>query len=128
MKSENQTVRFKQPIKIEKPFQCSLPILTALVKEILSFFFWHCGASFGIKWRIWRNKIYFSPLNKPVKSENQIIVQCKQLIKIEKPFYCFWMFSYSVRNSKYSSAGFVVFFFSVFILLLPSKVIIIARE
>ena len=32
--------------------------------------------------------MYFSPLNKPVKSENQTAVQYKQPIKIEKPLEC----------------------------------------
>ena len=42
----------------------------------------HCGALCGLKWRI------FSPLNKPMKSENQTVVRYKQPIKIEKPLEC----------------------------------------
>ena len=34
--------------------------------------------------------------NKPIKSENQIIVRCKQPIKTEKPLQCLSPFSYSV--------------------------------
>ena len=33
-------------------------------------------------------KMYFSPLNKPMKSENQTVVRYKQPIKIEKPLEC----------------------------------------
>ena len=37
MKSENQTVvRYKQPIKIEKPLECSRHFLAALVKEMMA--------------------------------------------------------------------------------------------
>ena len=48
----------------------------------------HCGAFCRLKWRIWRAKMYFSPLNKPMKSENQTVVRYKQPIKIEKPLEC----------------------------------------
>ena len=58
-----------------------------------------------------------------MKSENQIIVRCKQPIKIEKPFQSLLTFPYIAGGKKYSSDRFVVIF-SVFILSMPSKVII----
>ena len=61
-----------------------------------------------------------------MKSENQIIVRCKQLIKIEKPFQSLLTFPYIAGEKKYSSDRFVIF--SVFILSMPSKVIIIVIE
>ena len=48
----------------------------------------HCGAFCGLKWRIWRAKMYFSPLNKPIKSENQTVVRYKPANQIEKPLEC----------------------------------------
>ena len=38
----------------------------------------HCGTFYGLK-------CILACWNKPMKSENQIIVRCKQPIKIEKP-------------------------------------------
>ena len=62
-----------------------------------------------------------------MKSENQTIIRCKQPIKIEKPFQSLLMFPYIAGEKKYSSDHFVVIF-SVFILSMPSKVIIIVIE
>ena len=59
--------------------------------------------------------------------ENQIIVPCKEPIKIEKPLQCLLTFSYSV-GEKYSSDCLLTFVFSVFIFSLPSKVVIIVAE
>ena len=44
----------------------------------------HCGAFCGLIWRIWWAKMYVSPLNKPMKSENQTVTRYKQPFKIEK--------------------------------------------
>ena len=63
-----------------------------------------------------------------MKSENQIIVRCKQPIKIEKPLQRLRLrlrFPY-IAGEKYSSDHFVIF--SVFILSMPYKVIIIVIE
>ena len=62
-----------------------------------------------------------------MKSENQIIIQCKQPIKIEKPFQSLLTFPCMAGEKKYSLDHFVVIF-SVFILSMPSKVIIIVIE
>ena len=62
-----------------------------------------------------------------MKNENQIIIRCKQPIKIEKPFQSLLTFPYIAGEKKYSSDRFVVIF-SVFILSMPSKVIIIVTE
>ena len=63
-----------------------------------------------------------------MKSENQIIIRCKRPIKIEKPFQSLLTFPwYIAGEKKYSSDRFVVIF-SVFILSMPSKVIIIVIE
>ena len=62
-----------------------------------------------------------------MKSENQIIIRCKQPIKIEKPFHSLLTSPYIAGEKKYSSDRFVVIF-SVFILSMPSKVIIIVIE
>ena len=62
-----------------------------------------------------------------MKSENQIIVQCKQPIKIEKPLQNFIDIFLHRWWKKYSSYRFVVIF-SVFIPSMPSKVIIIVIE
>ena len=58
-----------------------------------------------------------------MKSENQIIVRCKQPIKIEKPFQCLLPFSYSVAKRNILQT--VLSFFPGFIFSMPSKVIII---
>ena len=62
-----------------------------------------------------------------MKSENQIIIRCKQPIKIEKPFQSLLTFPCIAGEKKYSLDRFVVIF-SVFILSMPSKVIIIVIE
>ena len=62
-----------------------------------------------------------------MKSENQIIIRCKQPIKMEKPFQSLLTFPYIAGEKKYSSDRFVVIF-SVFILSMHSKVIIIVIE
>ena len=60
-----------------------------------------------------------------MKSENQIIVRCKQPIKIEKPLECLLTFSH--RAGERNILHFVVIF-SVFIFSMPFKVIIIVIE
>ena len=57
-----------------------------------------------------------------MKSENQIIVRCKQPIKIEKPLQSLLTFPYITDERNF------VVIFSVFILSMPSKVIIIVIE
>ena len=61
-----------------------------------------------------------------MKSENHIIIRCRQPIKIEKSFQSLLTFPCIAGKKKkiYSSDRFVVIF-SVFILSMPSKVIII---
>ena len=56
------------------------------------YFIRHCGAFCRLKWTISQAKMYFSPLNKPMKSENQTVIQYKQPIKIEKPLECLCRF------------------------------------
>ena len=53
-----------------------------------------------------------------MKSENQIMVRCKQQIKIEKPFQCLLPFSYSVgeKNVLQPVLSFFFFFFSLYYL------------
>ena len=63
--------------------------------------------------------------NKPIKSDDQIIVRSKQPLKLEKPFQSLLTFTHSKK--KHSSECFVVIF-SVFIFSMPSKVIIIVIE
>ena len=62
-----------------------------------------------------------------MKSENQIIVQCKQSIKIEKPLQCLLLFPYSFGERNMLQMV-LLSFFSVFISSMPSKVIIIVIE
>ena len=62
-----------------------------------------------------------------MKSENQIIIRCKQPIKIDKPFRKLSTFPCIAGEKKYSSDCFDVIF-SVFILSVPFKVIIIVIE
>ena len=50
-----------------------------------------------------------------MRSENQIIVRCKQPIKIEKPLQSLLTFSHSAGGKKYSSV-FCCHFFSVYFL------------
>ena len=78
----------------------------------------HCGA-------FCRLKCILACCNKPIKSENQIIEQSKQPIKLEKPFQSLLTFTHSKK--KYSLECFEVIF-SVFIFSMPSKVIIIVTE
>ena len=78
----------------------------------------HCGAFCGLKCRILREKCILAGWNKPIKSENPMIVRSKQLIKIEKPFQSLLTFSHSAGEEKYSSKCFVVIF-SVFISSMP---------
>ena len=61
-----------------------------------------------------------------MKSENQIIVRCKQPIKIEKLLLCFLPFSHSVGERNIPQAV-LLSLFSVFIFSMPSKVIIIVK-
>ena len=65
--------------------------------------------------------------NKPMKSENRVIVRCKQPIKIEKPLQCLMTFSYSVGERNIHVTDLLSIFFSV-IFSLPSKVIILAIQ
>ena len=62
-----------------------------------------------------------------MESENQIIVRCKQPIKIEKPFQCLLRFAYRVgeRNTLQTV---LLSFFSVFVFSIPTKVIIIVIQ
>ena len=62
-----------------------------------------------------------------MKSENQIIVGCKQPIKIKKPLQSLLTFPYVAGETNILQSIFVVIF-SVFILSMPSKVIIIVIE
>ena len=61
-----------------------------------------------------------------MKSENQIIILCKQPIKIETPFRRLLTFPCIAGEKKYSDRFVVIF--SVFILSVPFKVIIIVIE
>ena len=65
-----------------------------------------------------------------MKSENQIIVRCKhkQPIKTEKPLQCLLPFSYRVGERNILQTVLLSFFFSVFILSMSSRVIIIVIE
>ena len=62
-----------------------------------------------------------------MKSENQIIVRCKQPIKIKKPLQSLLTFPYITGERNILQTRFVVIF-SVFILSIPSKVIIIVIQ
>ena len=62
-----------------------------------------------------------------MKSENQITIRCKQPIKIEKPFQSLLTFPY-IAGEKNILQTVLLSFFSVFILSMPSKVIIIEIE
>ena len=62
-----------------------------------------------------------------MKSENQIIVRCKQPIKIKKPFQTLLTFPY-IAGEKNILQTVLLSFFSVFILSMSSKVIIIVIE
>ena len=62
--------------------------------------------------------------NEPMKSENQIIVRCKQPIKIEKPFQSLLTFP-CIAGERNILQTILLSFFSVFILSMPSKVLII---
>ena len=63
-----------------------------------------------------------------MKSENQIIVRCKQPIIIEKPLQCLLTFSQSFGERNMAQTVLSSFFFSVFILSMPSKAILIEIE
>ena len=52
------------------------------------------------KWRIWRSQRLLARWNKPMESENQIIVQCKQPIKMDKPLQCLLSFRIEWNNEK----------------------------
>ena len=62
-----------------------------------------------------------------MKSENQIIVQCKQPIKIDKPLECLLLFSYSIGERNILDTV-LLSFFSVSISSIPSKVITIVIQ
>ena len=62
-----------------------------------------------------------------MRSENQIIIRCKQPIKIEKPLQCLLTFSYSVGERNILQTVLLSFFFS-FYFSMPSKVIIIVTQ
>ena len=61
-----------------------------------------------------------------MKSENQIIVQCKQPIKIKKPLQSLLMFPYITGEGNILQTV-LLLFFSVVILSMPSKVIIVVE-
>ena len=77
----------------------------------------HCGAFCGLKYILARR-------NKPIKRENQIIVQSKQPIKIEEPFQSLLTFSHSA-GEKNIPQNVLLSLFSVFIFSMPPKVILI---
>ena len=62
-----------------------------------------------------------------MKSENQIIVQCKQPIKIDKPLEGLLPFSYSIGERNILDTV-LLSFFSVSISSIPSKVITIVIQ
>ena len=77
----------------------------------------HCGAFCGLKWRIWRAKMYFSPLkytNKKWESNNRT------------HFKVCWRFLTALVKKNFIQSV-LLSFFSVFIFSMPSKVILILR-
>ena len=62
-----------------------------------------------------------------MKSENEIIVRCKEPIEIEKKLQCLLTFSYSVGERNILQTG-LLSFFSAFIFSMPSKKIIIVIQ
>ena len=63
-----------------------------------------------------------------MKSENQIIVRCKQPIKIEKPLQCPLTFSYSVGERNIPQTVLLSFCFQFLFSQMPSKVITIVIQ
>ena len=78
---------------------------------LLASFVEHCGAFCRLKWRIWQAYVYKARWNKPMESENQIILQRKQPIKIEKVLKCFLPFFYGAGERNILQAAFVHFQF-----------------
>ena len=64
-----------------------------------------------VLWLIVRLKCILARLNKLMKSENQIILQCKQPIKTEKPLQRLLPFSYSVGEKNILQNVFLSFSF-----------------
>ena len=62
-----------------------------------------------------------------MKNGNQIVVPCKQPIKMEKPLQCLFMFSYSIGERNILQT-ILLSFFSVLIFSLPSKKTIIVIQ
>ena len=58
----------------------------------------HYGAFCGLNGELGGLKCILAHWNKPIKSENQIIVRSKQPIKLEKPFPSLLTFSHSKKN------------------------------
>lgn len=84
----------------------------------------HCGAFYGLKWRIWQDKCVLPRWNKPMKSEYHIIVPCKQPIKITRTWQCLLAFFLQRWWRKYPSDCFDIFL-QFFIFSMSPKVIII---
>ena len=80
-----------------------------------------CGAFCLLKWRICWPTMYLIRWNKPMKSENQIIVRCKHPINIEKPWQSLLPFSYSIGERNIRNTA------SLFLFTMPSKVITIVK-